>query len=103
VEVVIHLLRLAQAAQGQLREKDVTREMTPGLQIGIDLLGGGPIPLEGMRDGHGPHGREAEGKVVGVQVLEGAARLDHDGVRLVAGDGERGPSGGDAADKVVIR
>ena len=57
VELVVQLLGLPQAAQGQLGEKDVPGDMAHAFQFGIGPAGGGPIPLEEMREGHGPHGR----------------------------------------------
>ena len=68
--------------------------------FGIGLAGRGTVSLELVGKPQRPGRGSADRQVVGVQILQGAARLGNDGFCLVLSDRQRGPYGGNMSDKV---
>ena len=75
--------------------------LADGQGFGIGLAGCGTVSLELIGISQRPGDASAERQVVGVQILQGAARLGNDGFRLMPSDRQRGPYGGDPSDKVA--
>ena len=74
--------------------------LADGYGFGIGLAGCGTVSLKLVGIPQRPGSGSADRQVVGVQILQGAARLGNDGFYLVLGDSQRGPYGGNMPDKV---
>ncbi len=101
IELVVHLLNEAQADPSH-DVVDLFSRLAHGDGFGVRTPRLGAVSLELVGVGQLDDRGGAEREVVGVQVLEGTARLAEDGLRVVPGEGQRRPHGGDATDEVPV-
>ncbi len=71
--------------------------------FGIGPTGGCPVSLQEGGKPQRPERGSAGSQVAGVQILQGAARLGHDGVQLVGRNSQHGPDSGNLPDNVSGR
>ena len=74
--------------------------LTGSYDFVISFPGGGTVSLKLMGMPQRPGSGAAERQVVGMQILQGTARLGNDGFCIVLNNGQRGPHGGNTSYKV---
>jgi hypothetical protein len=94
-------LQLTEIYRGRNGVDGIPKRLTGGYDFGVGPAGRGAVSLELMGVPQRPGGGDADGQVVRVQMLQGAARLGDDGFCVVLNYGQRGPQGGDTPNKVL--
>ena len=103
MELIFCLLDRAQAGCSCYGEEDVPRRLAERNRFGIGLAGGSSISLQEVGIPQYTVSDRAEKQVLGVQVLQGAARLGQHGFYLELIRRQDGPAGGNLSDQVLGR
>ena len=101
IKLVVRFLYLGQAGCGQNREVNIPGRLPDSHGFAIDPAGRGTVPLELVTKPQGPRSSTAVWQAIGVQVLEGAARLNDRGVWVVPEDRQSGSDTGNLSDQVA--
>src|SRR5262245_58343556 len=101
MELVVCLLYVAQADCRQYSGEDIPGCLAERYGFSIGLAGRSTVSLEIVGITQRPVSVSAQRQVVGVQILQGAARLDKHGFYLVPGESQRSPCGGDLSNKIL--
>ncbi len=80
---------------------NIPRRLGDRYGFGIGLAGCGTFSLELVGNPQRPVCPKAGRQVVGVQILQGTARLGDHGFWLVVGERQRGPGGGNLSNQVA--
>lgn len=100
IELVVCFLYGAQADCSHYGGDNIPRRLADRYGFGIGPAGRGAVSLEMVGISQLPGSESAERQVVGVQILQGAARLGNDGFYLVQSGSERGSYGGNTSDNI---
>src|SRR5262249_2982089 len=91
----------AQADEGEIGEDTVPRRLASSNDLGIGPARSHTVSLELVGESQLPGSRRAECQVVGVQIVQGEARLRNNGLDVVLTGGRRCPYGGNPSDQVT--
>jgi len=101
VKLVVHALQIPEHEGSETLGEDAAVFLAEG-QGSLARLGGpGAVSLQEAGERQGPVCRKLENQVVGGEVLKRTASLRDHGLRVIAGDRQRGPSAGDLPDQVA--
>jgi hypothetical protein len=98
--LVVCLLQRGQSDRRHEREDGIPGRLAGAYDLGIGPAGRGTVAPEVVGVPEFPGGGRAEGQVVGVQILQSAARLGNDRLHLMLSGGQRGPDGSNTSDNV---
>src|SRR4028119_343873 len=99
-QLVVRFLYLTEIYRSRYSVDGIPKRLTGRYDFRIGPAGRGPVSLKLMGMPQRPGSSGADRQVLGVQILQGTARLGNDGLCIVLNDSQRGAHGGDTSNKV---